>query len=284
MRVEIRRARSSDKAPLMEFIKDVWGGHDYIPRVWDAWIGDRAAKMFVLTADGKPVGMNRMRYLTDGTAWLEGVRIHPDYRGLGLASALGNRSIEEGKKDGILTYRLTSGSWNRAAHRQVAKMGFKEIARDGVYAAEKGARFATQSGIREATSDDLQDVWQMVSKSREFKLGAGVYWDGFSATGLTRETLAALVEEGHVFMTDGALAIAKLGGEGAGVWRQVCFLTGEPSGAARVVKHVFGKPERAKTTWRLVYVPKGSRLTAALKKIGLKRSWPLVLYEIKASQ
>src|SRR5271157_1929223 len=86
LQTRIREARPSDKEPLIDFIKDVWGGHDYIPKVWDAWIGDRKARMFVVEVDGRPVGMNRMRFLPDGVAWLEGARIHPDFRRKGLAT------------------------------------------------------------------------------------------------------------------------------------------------------------------------------------------------------
>src|SRR5256712_13207617 len=85
--------------------------------------------MFVFQVDGKQVGMNRVRLLKDGTGWLEGVRIHPDFRGKGLASLLGEKSMEYASKLGVSTFRLTSSSRNRAAHRQVAKMGFSEVAR-----------------------------------------------------------------------------------------------------------------------------------------------------------
>jgi hypothetical protein len=66
--VKIRNARPSDKGPLLDFIKDVWGGHDYIPGVWDEWLADASAEMSVIEVDGRQVGMNRMRSLPDGGA------------------------------------------------------------------------------------------------------------------------------------------------------------------------------------------------------------------------
>ena len=94
MESENRPARPSDKAPLMSFIREVWGGHDYIPYVWDWWLKDRTGKMFVVEVDGVPVGMNRVRFLEDGSAWFEGVRVHPDFRGKGLATMLGENSMK----------------------------------------------------------------------------------------------------------------------------------------------------------------------------------------------
>ena len=35
MEAKVRPARAEDKEPLMSFIRQVWGGHDYLPYVWD---------------------------------------------------------------------------------------------------------------------------------------------------------------------------------------------------------------------------------------------------------
>lgn len=59
MIARVRPARPADKRPLMSFIKDNWGGHDYIPRMWDEWLKDKTGKVFIVEADGVPVGMNK---------------------------------------------------------------------------------------------------------------------------------------------------------------------------------------------------------------------------------
>jgi predicted GNAT family acetyltransferase len=124
----------------MSFIRNIWGGHDYIPRVWDAWLNDKQGKMFVVEVDGVPVGMSRVRFLEDGSAWLEGARVHPAFRGKGLASMLGENSVLFARGKGATLFRLTSGSRNRAAHRQIARIGFREVARYGVYEPPKRRR------------------------------------------------------------------------------------------------------------------------------------------------
>lgn len=280
MKIKIRDARPADKEPLMSFIRNVWGGQDYIPGVWDAWIADKSAVMNVLEVDGKQVGLNRMRFLDDGTAWLEGVRIHPDYRGRGLASMLGMRSIQIGGRRGIRRYRLVSGSRNKAAHSQVGKMGFKELGRMSVYIAEPGRRFRAQNRVRVASGRDVPGVLKAIRASREFRLGAGVYWDGFAATSITEETLGGLADGGNVFVTEGAVAIGKVGGEGNDRWKQICFLEGENEGTAILAEHVLGVKEPFRTSMKIAYVPKGSKMGSVLKGIGLKRRWPLTLFGI----
>lgn len=277
----IRPARPSDKAPLMEFIKGIWGGHDYIPHVWDEWIRDRSARISVVEVDGKAVGMCRVRFVEDGSAWLEGARIHPDYRGMGLASMLGRRSMKVARERGARVCRLTSGSTNRRAHRQVLKMGFKETARISLYVPMKGARFKAQRRVKVSTRANLSDVVRRIVKSKEYRLGRGVFWESFSVISLTPESIARCVERGSVYISGEGVAIGRIGGEGRGVWRQVCFLAGPPQDAVKLVRHIFGRRERRRTTRRMVYLPQGSPLASALREAGIKRRSSYFLFERK---
>jgi GNAT superfamily N-acetyltransferase len=279
---KVRRARPSDKAPLMSFIKDVWGGHDYIPSVWDDWMEDASAQMFVVVAGGVPVAMNRVRFLEDGSAWFEGVRVHPDFRGIGLATMLGENAMKVAKEAGATTFRLTSSSWNKPAHRQVARMRFAETARVSVYDPKEGSRFRPQSGVRKAKPADGKAVFDLIRRSKEFRMGAGVMWDSFSAVSLTREVVSKKVAEGAVMTADDAVGIAKLGREGRTRWNQVCFLAGGAEGAVKLVHHIFAT--RGEKHWRFVVVPHGSPLIGALRRDGMKRAFSLVLFERKAAK
>jgi len=266
----------------MGFIKDIWDGHDYIPRVWDEWLRDKEAKMFVVLADGKQVGMNRVRFLEDGSAWFEGARVHPRFRGMGLATALGKKSMAVARERGAGVFRLTSGTWNKEAHRQIARMGFKEVSRVSVYTPPEGMRLSAQNGVRRARNSDLPNVVRAIRTSREFALGSGVMWDTFAAKALTRKVIARLVGDGDVYLTAGGLAVAAEGGEGLENWRQVGFLTGERSGTVRLVRHLFGVKGGRKVKRWFVYLPQGSRVIGALRGAGLKRDFSLVLFERKA--
>ena len=280
--VKLRKVRSSDKGPLLDFIKDVWGGHDYIPGVWDEWLADTGAKMFVIEVDGRQVGMNRMRFLPDGSGWLEGVRIHPDYRGRGLASMLGIHSMKAGVRNGVEVYRLATYSRNKSARRQISKMGFWEISRANFYEPEPGARFREQKGVWRAEKRELPEILEMVNGSKEYRLGAGVYWDVSAAVKLNPEVLAALIEGGSVFRSEGAVAVARIGSQGGELWNQICFLTGKPDAAARLVKHLLGRKQEVKMGWTVAYLPRGSPLAGTLKGVGLKKTQSLLLFECRA--
>jgi GNAT superfamily N-acetyltransferase len=284
MNARVRLARPADKGQLMSFIKGVWGGHDYIPRIWDAWLRDETGKMFVVEAEGVPVGMSRVKFLEDGSAWLEGARVHPNFRGRGLATMLGESSMRIAMKRGVKVFRLTSWSRNKAAHRAIARMNFKESSRISPYEPGKGARFAPQKGVSRAGMDDLSRVTRLIRRSREFRLGSGVFWDAFTAASLNPVMVKKLVGEGSIWTAGESVAIARLGGEGSETWRQVCFLTGKGDTPVELVRHVFGLKEGARATRRIVYLPQGSHLVGALRRTGFNRLTSLILFERVATK
>jgi len=278
----VRKARPSDRVPLMSFIKDVWGGHDYIPHVWDDWIKDRSGKMFVVEAEGIPIALNRIRFLRDGSAWFEGARVHPYYRRMGLASKLGDNAMKVARDSGAPVFRLTSGSRNKASHGQVAKMGFREIARFSVYEPGKTMRFSRRAGVRIAKEPDLDMVMRSIRGSREYRLGRGALWDGFAAMSLTPDVVEGMLTEESVYVSDGAVAIRRPGREGKEIWNQIGYISGEAARAMDLVDTIFAM--EGKFDWRFVMVPQGSPLVGALRRHGYRRSFSNVLFERKAAK
>lgn len=278
MRVLVRPARSADKAPLMSFIKGVWGGNDYIPRVWDAWIKDTRNRLYVVEADGVPVGMNRIRFLDDGSAWFEGARVHPRFRGRGLASMLGDNSMKVSKELGITTFRLTSGSRNRSAHRQISRIEFDEVARFSVYEPEKPGKADPRAA--KVASGGGEEAIDLMRESEEFKLGHGVFWHDFCAAALTPAVVGRLVEEGAVWRLGEAVAVVGKGGGGSHAWEEVGFVGGPHEDALRLLKSVVGKNKGVADRW--VFAPQGSPIISAMRKNGFRRWFSNILFERKA--
>ena len=283
MTVIVREAKPSDKKPLMDFVTKTWGGHDYVPSVWDEWLRDKGGKMFVVEVDGKLVGMNRVRLLKDGTGWLEGVRIHPDFRGKGLASLLGEKSMKYASNLGVSTFRLTSSSRNRAAHRQVAKMGFSEVARFDVFRARTKSRLLRGGGVDRLSPSDLSKALRMIRGSEVYRAGKGVYWDAFVTRALDRESLSELIAKRYVFSArdeegNDAVAVCGPAREGEEVWLQMSFLCGEPALCKKIVSHLF-RSSRPKRDENFVFLPKGSRLSKSFKEVGLTKYFQMVVFE-----
>ncbi len=280
MNALVRPARQSDKKPLMSFIKEVWGGHDYIPYVWDWWMKDPTGRVFVVEVDGAPVGMNRVRFLEDGSAWFEGVRVHPDFRGKGLATMLGKNSMRVAEARGIRVFRLTSGSRNKLAHRQIARIKFEEVARYSAYEPPKGKRLPRRKGAKKAGKEDIDTVVGMIEGSKEYKLGRGVFWHGYTAASLTPELIRKLVIEGAVWTLGKAVAVTREYGE-RWIWEELCFVGGPADDALRLVESVLGWSKRARERW--VFVPQGSPIIHGLRARGFRRNFSGILFERTAA-
>ena len=282
MKAFVRPARQSDKGPLMSFIKEVWGGHDYIPQVWDQWLTDSRGKMFVVEAEGRPVGMNRVRFLDDGSAWFEGARVHPDYRGMGLASMLGENSMMVARTRGVRVFRLTSGSRNDVAHRQIARIRFREVARFSVYEPRAGMRLRPNNRAKRVVREDAKEAERMLRRTKEFSLGRGVEWHDFTAASLTRVVVEKLVRSGSVWRTGGAIAVVQEGGEGGGRWEEISFVGGPVREATGLVRSIVGRNKKAKE--RYVFLPQRSPLIRALRRCGYVRNFSMILFERRATK
>jgi GNAT superfamily N-acetyltransferase len=247
--------------------------------MWDEWLKDETGRVFVVEADGVPVGMNRVKFIEDGSAFLQAARVHPDFRGRGLATMLGEEAMRFATDRGVKVFRLDSRSQNWTAHRQIARMNFKESSRINVYEPEEGAEFAPQEGVARAGMDELSRVTGLIRGSKEFRLGSGVYWDTYEATSLSPSIIERLVSGGAVWTSGGSVAVAKMGGARGEMWRQVCFLTGKGEEPVKLVRHVFGLKGRAKAARRMVWIPQGSKVIGALRSAGFSRHGSQILFE-----
>jgi RimJ/RimL family protein N-acetyltransferase len=283
LRMEVREAEPSDKEPLMHFVSKTWGGHDYIPVIWDKWLKDKSGRVFVLVVNGKQVGMNHIRFLPEKVGWLEGARISPEFRGEGLASLLGRKSMKFGSLHGMHIFRLTTSSTNKAARRQIGKMGFSEIARFNVHRVRSG-RFRSNASVRTTKLAELHSTWQFIRSTREFALANGLYWDAFVARTLNMENLRELIEHQRVFYSSdssGLHAAAIFGrvAEGSEIWNQLGFLCGESKPCGKLVHHIFRSAIRAQADENLIFVPMGAGLTKVMKKMGMKRYYQMAVFE-----
>lgn len=107
-----RKVLMSDYDDIVDISKDIWGGTDYLPWIFKDWVNDEnGAFICVCDSDknGKVVGVDKYTILYDHTGWLEGLRVHKNYRGLKLSIILAEKVLEVAKKD------LACGKINKIA-------------------------------------------------------------------------------------------------------------------------------------------------------------------------
>ncbi|NJE60300.1 GNAT family N-acetyltransferase [Thermococcus sp. 21S7] len=136
----IREAKPEDKPFIEEIARLTWEGEDYLARVFDEWFEDGG--FYVLEVDGKVIGTAKLTILPGKVGWLEGLRVHPEYRGRGYGRklhdfllGLGERLAREGKIEALefATYFL-----NRESISMAEKTGFRVKAKFFVFGANTG--------------------------------------------------------------------------------------------------------------------------------------------------
>lgn len=90
-----RLADYSDLPRLAEISRSTWEGSDYLEKVAARWISEGG--LFVGEVDGQVIGAVKVTRMPSGVVWLEGLRVHPDFRSRGF----GRRLVEFAAEVGI---------------------------------------------------------------------------------------------------------------------------------------------------------------------------------------
>lgn len=99
-----------DYEDILDISKDVWGGSDYLPEVFHQWVDDKG--VFLGGIDvlrNKVVAVGKLSILSDKSGWMEGLRVHIDYRGKKLGRKISEELIR------IAKIALIKGEINKIA-------------------------------------------------------------------------------------------------------------------------------------------------------------------------
>jgi GNAT superfamily N-acetyltransferase len=203
-KTEIRRARPDDRTTVLAFCASTWEWGDYIEYVWDEWLHDPQGGLFVATVDGLPVGLAHMRMVSATDAWLEGMRVDPNFRHRGLSKALSEAMTVEAMNRGATTSRLATESTNIASIT-LAEHGLMQ--RIGAFAPHSAKPVTTppkrSSGIdapQVATAADLDDIIDFLNASSNFPLTGGIYYHAFIGYAITDSLLAEKIALQQVYI------------------------------------------------------------------------------------
>jgi len=201
IRLKVRRARPSDRQPLMKMAERIWGGDDYLPLVWDKWLADDRGVLLTATLDGVPIGVSKVSVLSPGEVWLEGLRLHPDLHGKGLVRQINRVSFREAMKLGPRSIRYSTGAGNAASRHLGEIRGFWMVARTN-WLWGKALKGALRTG-RSARPDEVDAVRQFVRGSRCYEATGGLCPRGWKFPELSGRRIRQLVSQGRVLVARG---------------------------------------------------------------------------------
>lgn len=157
----IRPARATDKRDVEALCARIWSD-DYILDVFDEWVRDRRGRLWVAVKDGHVIGIAKLTLYKTGESWLHGLRVDPDHRRRGIATALLERRLARARALGARVARLDTAADNVAVQRLTRRFGFRRIARVAGYAAPAVAG----ERPRIATRRDLPALRRLIGETR----------------------------------------------------------------------------------------------------------------------
>ena len=153
--VQVRAARAADKDAVVAFCQNTFSWGDYIADAWDRWLANPDGQMLVGLADERPVSVMHIALIGD-MAWLEGMRVHPDFRRHGIASKMevAGRAFARGR--GCRVARLATSIKNVTAQAMLDAIGYRRAAQFNEWETEPAsddyafARVATENDLSHA--------------------------------------------------------------------------------------------------------------------------------------
>jgi N-acetylglutamate synthase-like GNAT family acetyltransferase len=276
--VKIRKAKPSDKAPILEISKKIWGGHDYLPGVWDDWLADKKARFVVAIVNGRTVGCAHASLQANYVSWLDGVRVHEQYRGLGIAGKLNHTLVQWARREGARVARLSTGISNHASREHLAKIGFPVMQTFQRLESARGLR-VKPAGVT-TSRGSAKSLWNWLKTRPSFAENHAMYSEGWTWYPLTLQTLRKLMSHGQVFTIikdkrpkaccifvdeDRVLTMGFVAGERTDV---VKF--------ARMLRYLMFRKKREKLR---VLLPSKSALVRVLERLGFEKAAKILVYE-----
>jgi GNAT superfamily N-acetyltransferase len=190
---------------VVELTRDIWDGHDYVPRVFDDWVSDAGAAFQAIEMDGTVVGLQRLRPYAKGLIWYEGLRVASTHRRQGVARAMLRSAIAEAREQNFREIRLATG--NPAAAKLFEEFDFKRLQDDRWW---KGGRVEGGESARIPDPAEAEKLWAGLASSPGIELWGGVTADFQGAQDLGPAELSRLAGIGMLRSGPGGRAIVGL--------------------------------------------------------------------------
>jgi len=276
--VNVRRAVARDKGPILEICKKIWNGGDYVPEVWDDWLKDRGGLLVVATVNETPVGVAHAGFQTCDVGWLEGVRVHEDYRGLGIAGKLNRALVKFARERGARVARLCTGSSNLASRKHLRKVGFDVLQTFQRLDSTRGIGRRPLGVIR--PQQLRSGLWNWLSSRPEFVENRAMYSDGWTWHPLTPVVFRTHLAEGRVLLT-----VAKNGPTSCCIFMDddrvltLGFAAGAVEEVVKIARFLRFRLSEGDYRKVRVLLPAKSPLVRALKDAGFEKTAKVLVYE-----
>ena len=206
MNLELRPARPADREAMLEVTREIWDGHDYLPRVFDEWVGDPGATFQAAEVEGEVAGFQRLRPLSAEAVLYEGLRVGTRFRRQGLARQMLTAAVHQARSLGFKVMRLSSE--NPHAIALFTSVGF-ELELDTKFGFAPAIEGADPPSLGRPA--DAERLFRAISADPGYAAYKGFFVDGAMVLPLSLAELTRQAELGKVRIGAGgrALVIAR---------------------------------------------------------------------------
>ncbi len=288
-KIYVRKARGSDREAVFKFCMKTWSWGDYIPKVWDKWLKEKSGRAFVATINGVSVGISYLSIDKPHEVWLSGARTNPNYRRMGIATAITKKCLEYAKRKGAKVVRLTTESDNIAAQAVIKKLGFKPTAEFVEMTTEKIAR-ETSKNSKWAEKIDTNAIWDYLQTSETRRKAVGLYTVIFHWFSLKKHDLKRFIEQRKAILHLSARreinGLTLIDDATAREWHentmQTCYIDGDYNGAFDMIKFLKSHCHALDIKKIYGFTCNHKPITTALEKLGFEQPDSIeIIYEKK---
>jgi GNAT superfamily N-acetyltransferase len=196
----VRRALPRDRKDILRICAKTWHGWDYVPQYLGQWLKDKGFYVIVARpaksrGREKVVGLGKFTELGPGELWLEGLRIDPETRSLGLGWQLSQHVIRAALGERPRSIRLATGRRNTHSRRIIRKMGL----RLKVSFWNREGRIPKRPGKPKVFRPDPAAAWDYLRRSEEFRASKGLLGHTWQFRTVLPELVGELCRRGRVF-------------------------------------------------------------------------------------
>ncbi len=276
--VVCRPALAKDKEAVLELCSHIWEGGDYIPLVWDDWLADPDGLLGVAELHGRLAGVFKLTKFQEGEWYMEGLRVHPDFQGKGVASHIHGYVLETWQRMGSGIIRLTTGSYNVKVHRMCEQSGFKRIAEFIPYRCP--SLMDGTENFEKLETADASKAMEFVSGNQVHALSSGLINLGWVYADLQLKHIEEAIKENHAWWWQDGSGFISIWEDDEDEERSpgiqlIACPASELGELLKDYRQLMGAMGYKTAGWT---APNRPEVIPVLEEVGFERSWDVSLY------
>ena len=294
--MKIRHATKSDKGEVLRFCVNTFEWGDYIDQVWDFWISDRNGVLLVAEHDEEYNlhGKKRSSVIAISHAslcpnnknvWLEGIRVHPNFRHRYVATQLLNSMISYGKKQGAVEASAIVAGNNITSQLMMESNGFAIISKWSYYTINKIPKRVDKVKLRSkvVTSEDTETVRNYLKRSEVYKSSGKTYVNSWRWYSLDLSVLENFIKHENVLVigNDPIEGIGIINKDSNNDFQIVYLDASNMSVLEDLIKFAVNLIHREDRTYNRIQIfsPQTKYVSTVMEQVGSERPEQFLLYK-----